>query len=279
MVSIIIPVYNEEGDIEKCLQSLSEQTYKDMEIIVVDDGSSDKTLGVLAHCKLKIVNFKLLQEKHQGAGAARNLGAKHAKGEILVFVDADMTFDKTFIANLVKPIEQGKTIGTFSKDEYLMNKENVWAGYWNINRGLPATKMHPENYPDTQRVFRAILKREFERAGGFNERAGYADDWTLSEKLGVEATAAPQAVFYHKNPGTLADVFIQSKWMAKRKYKLGPIGFLVALIRTSLPVSLVVGLVKSAAIFNFQFLIFKVVSDLGQFVGVLEFTILGKVSK
>lgn len=277
MVSIIISTYNEESDIEKCLESLSQQTYKEMEIIVVDDGSRDNTVQKLQNSKTP--KLQILKQNHKGAGAARNTGAREAKGDILVFVDADMTFGKDFIAKLVEPIEKGDAIGTFSKDEYLMNKDNIWAKCWNINRGFPPDKMHPDNYPDTQKVFRAILKSEFEKAGGFNEKAGYNDDWTLSEKLGKEAVVASGAIFYHKNPGNLSEVYVQSKWMAKRRYRMGPLGYLIGLARTSFPVSLVAGLVKSAEIFNFQFFIFKLVSDFGQFVGILQYSLGGKVAK
>lgn len=275
-VSVVIPVYNEADVIEECLESLRRQSYKNLEIIVVDDGSSDATLQKLKASKTP--KLQVLAQPHLGAGAARNFGASKAKGEILVFVDADMTFAPDFIRNLVKPIEEGKAIGTFSKEEYLANKDNIWAVCWNLNRGLPKDRMHPQNYSDHQPVFRAILKTEFERAGGFNEKAGYTDDWTLSEKLGVKAVAAPGAVFYHKNPASLREVFSQSKWMAKRRYKWGVIGYILALARVSFPASLFIGFIKSIAIFNLRFLIFKIVSDFGQFIGILEY-LKGKVTK
>ncbi len=271
-VSVIIPTFNEEKNIRDCLESLSNQSYKDLEIIVVDDGSTDKTVD-------KLIVETLLKQEHLGAGAARNLGARHAKGEILVFVDADMTFDKNFIEKLIEPIVKGETIGTFSKDEYLANKDNVWARCWNINRGLSQTKMHTDHYPDKQKVFRAILTKEFGKAGGFDERAGYVDDWSLSDKLGVEATSATGAIFYHKNPETLSEVFVQSKWMAKRKYKLGYLGFLIALVRVSFPVSIILGIVIGIKENIFEYIVFKVVSDFGQFVGVLEYSLGGKVFK
>lgn len=273
-VSVIIPVFNEEDSVGECLASLGEQSYKDMEIIVVDDGSSDRTLDIVK----SFDGVKIFTQGHGGAGAARNLGSEYARGEILVFVDADMTFDRDFIKNLINPI--GRTIiGTFSKEERLANKDNIWAMCWNLNRGLPPTKMHPINYPDYQKVFRAILKSEFKRAGGFNEKGGYTDDYTLSEKLKTMAVAAPGAVFYHKNPDSLAEVFVQSRWMAKRKYKLGILGYLAALLRVNIVTSVIVGLILSVFYFTPQFFVFKLVSDFGQFVGVLEYAIWGKVSK
>lgn len=260
-VSVIIPTYNEKDVLQKCLDSLSKQTYKDIEIIVVDDGSTDGTSDKLL----------TLKQNHLGAGSARNLGAKNAKGEILAFVDADMTFETNFIENLVKPILNKKTNGTFSKDEFVSNWDNYWARCWNINEGWEDKRRHSNNYPDHQPVFRAILKSEFARVGGFTN-GGYDDDWSLSKKLGYEAVSAPNAIFYHKNPDNLVEIFNHAKWVGKRKYKLGVIGYVVALIRSSLPVSIVVGLYK-------KILIFKIIYDLGIFVGVIEYLLTGKSSK
>ncbi|MBI3397550.1 glycosyltransferase [Candidatus Woesebacteria bacterium] len=279
MISIIIPTYNEEKVIENCLKSLSGQSYKDFEIIIVDDGSVDSTSTIVKNLKSRIINLKLFEQVHKGAGSARNLGAKHSKGKILVFVDADMTFDMDFIKKLVEPIEKGTTTGTFSNEEYLENKENVWAGSWNFNKGLPISKMHPDKYPNSQKVFRAILKSEFDKVGGFDEKAGYADDWSLSEKLGVQAVVAPGAIFYHKNPESLAEVFNQSRWVSKRKYKLGLIGVFVSLVRVSFPVSLILGIAGYIQTARPDYIIFKIVSDFGQFLGILEYSIMGRVKK
>src|SRR5258708_18820639 len=202
---------------------------------------------------------------------ARNLGAKHAKGKILIFVDADMTYDPNFLRKLIEPITQKKTNGTFSKEEYVNNWDNIWARAWNINENLPAKRRLPVDYPDHQKVFRAILKSEFDRVGGF-DKGGYTDDYTLSTKLGYEALVAPDAIYYHKNPETLKEIFEQAKWVAKRNYKLGFLGVIIALIRSSLPVSIIVGLRR-------KILVFKVVYDFGIFVGILEMVITHKTSK
>src|SRR3989344_1367122 len=198
-VTVIIPTYNEEDVIGDCLESLSKQTYHDFEIIVVDDGSTDKTIEVLQKFQIPNSKFQILRQKHGGPGAARNLGAGRASGEVLVFVDADMTFDKNFLKNLVKPILSGKTKGTFSKYEYVSNWENVWARCWNINQNWEERRRHPKYYPDKQKVFRAILKSEFDKVGGFTP-GGYTDDYSLYEKLGYMAVSAQGAIFYHKNP-------------------------------------------------------------------------------
>lgn len=277
-ISVIIPTYNEEAVISDCILSLSKQTYPDFEIIVVDDGSSDKTLQILSGLRAKFKNLKVLRQNHKGPGAARNFGAKRAKGEILVFVDADMTFDKDFLNNLTFPIRNGKTKGTFSKEEFVSNWENVWARCWNINEGWEEKRRHPKDYPDFQPVFRAILKEEFDRVGGFTP-GGYDDDWSLSNKLGYKASVAKGAIFYHKNPSSLAEVFGHSKWVGKRKYKMGMLGLLLALIRSSFPVSLVIGFYKAVKSKEVRFLFFKLVYDLGIFIGILEMIFGGKKSK
>lgn len=267
-VSVIIPTYNEEKDILSCLKSLNKQSFRNFEVIVVDDGSTDNTLKKLRSAKSN--KLKILTQKHLGAGAGRNKGVSRATGKILVFVDADMTFHKNFLKNLIKPIVQGKSNGTFSKNEIVSNWHNVWAKCWNINEGWEPRKRHPKIYPTTQEVFRAILKSEFDRVGGFTP-GGYNDDWSLYEKLGYKATSTKGAIFYHKNPDNLKEVFEQARWVGKRKYKFGIIGYIFALVRASFPVSLIVGFYKSVVNWRIQFMIFKIVYDFGAFLGIISY--------
>jgi glycosyltransferase involved in cell wall biosynthesis len=235
-------------------------------------------LDILENLGKTIPNFKFTKQRHLGAGAARNVGVKLAKGEILVFVDADMTFDEDFLKNLIEPIVKGEEKGTFSKEEYVSNWDNIWARCWNINENWEPKHRHPANYPNHQPVFRGILKSEFNRVGGFTP-GGYDDDWSLCKKLGYEAVNAPRAIFYHQNPGTISEVFSHTKWVGKRTYKFGKLGMIVGLLRSFFPVSLVVGLWKSIASGTPAFIVFKVVYDFGIFVGILEFLLKGKRTK
>lgn len=266
LVSIIIPAYNEEASIGDCLNSLVSQSYRPREIIVVDDGSFDKTKNVVQ----KFGKVKLLTQNHQGPGPARNLGAKHARGEILVFVDADMTFDKNFLKELTKPIRDGKVIGTFSKEEFVVNKDNVWARCWSINRGWSEDRMHPSDYPEEQEVFRAILKKEFDKVGGFDP-IGYTDDWTLSRKLGVKAKAAQGAIFYHRNPKDFVEIWSQARWIGKNEFIAGSfVRQIWSLWVYGFPNSLFKAV--RTAIFKKrpEFLIFKPFYDLAIFISVLK---------
>lgn len=264
LVSVIIPSYNEEKNIEDCIKSMLDQSYKNLELILVDDGSTDKTKEII-----KKFPVTLLEQKHQGPGNARNYGAREAKGEILVFMDADMTFSKDFLEDLMSPLIKGEYKGTFSKEEYVSNWENVWARSWNINQNWPKGKMIPEDYPDEGQDFRAILKSEFLRVGGFNS-TGYTDTWTLSQKLGYKPHSVKGAKYFHENPDNLREVFLQAKWSSKREYKLGFLGRIIALVRFSFPISLIKGIYKSLKFHEPLFIIFKVVYDLGAFFGILE---------
>lgn len=278
LVSIIIPVYNEGKVIGECLKSLANQSYKPIEIILVDDGSTDRTLDIIGNWKLersrslsRSGNLALLKQSHKGPGSARNLGASKAKGKILVFVDADMTFDKDFIKDLVKPIFDGKTIGTFSKNEMNANHENIWSTCWQINRGWPIDRLIPLDYPNEAPVFRAILKKEFDKVGGFDTTGEYTDDWSLSRKLGVKSTAVGGAIYYHSNPGTLTEVWRQARWIGKNEFVSGNLPRRIkSLILYSLPISSLIGAYKSFFSFNLNFLIFKFVYDLAVWTSVIK---------
>ena len=277
-VSIIIPVYNEEKVIKECLESLIKQLFRNFEVIIVDDGSTDKTLDIVNKINLKGLKLSIYKQNHQGPGVARNLGAKHSKGEILVFVDSDMTFDKYFLEKLIRPIIEEKSKGTFSREEYVSNWDNVWARCWNINEGWEEKKRHSKNYPDTQPVFRAILKSEFNKVNGFTP-GGYNDDWSLSQKLKYPATLAPKAIFYHKNPSFLKEIFFQAKWIGKREYKFGFIGKIISLLRASFPVSIIIGFYKLFLSGEVGFPVFKLVYDFGIFNGILEMSLKGVKTK
>jgi len=93
-VSIIVPMYNAERYIKEAISSLVNQTYKNIEIIVVDDGSTDNSSKIVKEFMAKDSRIKLLTQENSGVSKARNLGLQHATGDIIQFMDADDTFDK-----------------------------------------------------------------------------------------------------------------------------------------------------------------------------------------
>ena len=100
LISIIVPVYNVEKYIDKCLKSLVNQTLKNIEIIVVNDGSKDKTQNIVERYKKENSNIILINPTNKGVAAARNIGLKIANGEYIGFVDSDDYVDKNMFKNM-----------------------------------------------------------------------------------------------------------------------------------------------------------------------------------
>lgn len=268
----ILAVYNGAATIRQALDTLLTQSVP-VEIIVVDDGSTDTTLKLLKEYK----QVTVLKQDHQGPALARNLGAQKASTDILLFVDADMSFDEDYVKELIAPIKRAEVIGTYTTEERVGNWNNVWARCWNIEEGWENKKRFPKNPPKFGTDFRAILKSEFERVGGF-DNTGYTDTWSLFHKL-RKRPLATHAICYHSNPCSLKSVYSQAKWVAKRPYKLGIIGSLYALVRSSFPLSILIGVFKAIFYKVPYFVIFKLVYDFGRFIGILEMMFTGKLSK
>lgn len=106
IVSVIIPVYNQEKYLEECLKSVCQQTLQNLEIICIDDGSTDSSLSILKRYQSKDSRITVLSQKNGGAGTARNLGMKLATGTYLSFLDSDDRFEPTMLEKMVKSIEQ-----------------------------------------------------------------------------------------------------------------------------------------------------------------------------
>lgn len=107
-VSIIVPAYNESLRIRKCIDSLLNQTYKDIEILVIDDGSTDNTVSILN--EYNDDRLKVISKTNGGQGSARNLGIKKANGEYLMFVDSDDYVSETIVEKLLKNTDKDTDI-------------------------------------------------------------------------------------------------------------------------------------------------------------------------
>lgn len=101
-VSVIVPVYNGKKYINKCINSILRQTFKDIEIILVDDGSTDNTLNILKEYEKRFQNVKVISSINLGAGGARNIGLDASHGEYILFVDADDFLREDMIEVLYK---------------------------------------------------------------------------------------------------------------------------------------------------------------------------------
>ena len=102
LVSIIIPVLNGETRIKKCLESIINQDYKNVEIIVVDNGSQDSTINIVNDLQKKDTRIKQYLCKEKGVSNARNFGIQKASGDYIMFVDADDTIDKDMVTLMLK---------------------------------------------------------------------------------------------------------------------------------------------------------------------------------
>jgi glycosyltransferase involved in cell wall biosynthesis len=139
-VSIIVPIYNAESHLVRCLDSLVNQTLKEIEIIAVDDGSSDGSVGIITAYQERFPGRILLaRQENSGTGAARNNGIEHAEGEYIGFVDAD---------DYVEP--------DMYEDMYLMakklNADMVECNYLKEYRNKTKIK-RIKNYTDTDKLF------------------------------------------------------------------------------------------------------------------------------
>lgn len=101
LVSIIVPLYNKEKYIDRCICSILEQTYKNFEILVIDDGSTDNSLKILKE-RFKDERIKIFEKENGGASSARNLGIANCKGDKVLFIDADDYIDEDYIEQLIK---------------------------------------------------------------------------------------------------------------------------------------------------------------------------------
>ena len=118
-VSVIIPVYNAENYLQQCLDSVANQTLQDIEIICVNDGSTDRSLEILRSFEKKDNRFIILTQENQGAAVARNEGLSIAKGEFISVLDADDFFDPNMLkAAYNRLVETNSEIAIFKVQLY-----------------------------------------------------------------------------------------------------------------------------------------------------------------
>lgn len=181
MISIIIPCYNSEKSIQKCLESIFQSKYQPFEVIVVDDTSTDASIEIFQKYPVKVISLSA----NKGCAFARNKGAKEAKGEILFFVDSDVLLEADTINKVVETFTQrpeiSATFGSYSK-------ECIASNFFSVYKNLLHYYTHQtssENATSFWTGCGAIKKAVFERFGGFDTTLNYfpIEDIALGYKI------------------------------------------------------------------------------------------------
>lgn len=176
-VSVIIPAYNQADFLGLTLQSVLSQTYKDFECIIIDDGSTDNTRGVLDDYHDKRIRY--LYQDNKGLASARNTGIKNASGKYLHFLDSDDLIYPYFLERMVEIIDSDNKVDILLCAWELIDEEGkVISGkigppeIGNLIEDLILQNLFP--------VHAAITRRElFENLGSFDEKLSALEDWDL----------------------------------------------------------------------------------------------------
>jgi len=190
LISVIIPVYNCEAYIDKCIHSVLNQTYENVEVIVVDDGSTDDTSYIIEKHNEFV---KCIRQNNLGPSAARNRGVKVSSGKYIAFLDADDMWNKWKLEDQIKCFGLGDKVGmVFSNMEISKSGkilEQNWIERMNADRFLTQCgivndvykKLVSENFIPTCSV---LLSREcFDDVQGFDETLKVGEDWNLWLKI------------------------------------------------------------------------------------------------
>ncbi len=140
-VSIVVPIYNVEEYLPRCLDSIANQTFTDIEIICVDDGSPDNSIDILHEYKSRDSRIRIIQQENMGLSGARNTGIKHAIGEYIMFVDSDDYIDLDTVDEMYKRAIEGDLdavicgVASFNENGYStesmsnLNEKEILTGY------------------------------------------------------------------------------------------------------------------------------------------------------
>ena len=183
-VSVIIPVYNSESFISNTLDSLSNQIFPldDMEVLMIDDGSTDQSANVCRKYADKYPSFKLIQKENGGVSSARNVGIKHATGKYIMFLDADDTYSNETVKNVYAFFEKHYDdidVTTFFLERYKlpeMEKLPAHMRYTVLNHTGVYDLNEDDNIYIVQTTMNICIKNQLEGNILFDEKLGSAED-------------------------------------------------------------------------------------------------------
>ncbi|MDE4078787.1 glycosyltransferase family 2 protein [Methanosphaera sp. Vir-13MRS] len=157
-ISVIIPIFNTRKFLNKCLDSLLNQSLTDIEIICVDDGSTDNSLKILKSYANKDDRVKVLTRENNGAGAARNLGLKYVNGKYILFVDSDDWFEEDGLKLLYDKAEQlNVDLLLFDSIEHKINNQVTERKYFNKNEDDFSNLVFDYHYKNNKLVMNSFF--------------------------------------------------------------------------------------------------------------------------
>jgi glycosyltransferase involved in cell wall biosynthesis len=178
-VSVIIPVYNRDGWIGDCIDSVLSQTYENFELIVVDDGSTDSTQDIFKKYRENNENIKVLFQQNKGVSSARNLGIKAAEGEYIAFLDSDDIWKS-------EKLETQISYFNLTPGAYVCQTDEVWIRNGKrVNPGKRHKKPSGDIFIDSLSLClvspsAVMMKKDFfEKAGLFDEEMTACEDYDL----------------------------------------------------------------------------------------------------
>jgi len=192
-VSVIMPCYNDGKYIEEAVESVFAQTYKNIELIVIDDGSDEQeTIDILNRLGDRIV---LLKTNHLRPAGARNYGITRATGKYILPVDSDDKIDSTYVAKAVEILEKNQNIGVVYCEADLFGEKS---GKWD----LPSYSFDKMLLDNVVFVTALFYREGWEKVGGFNAHmlAGMEDYdfWLAILALGKEIYQIPEILFHYR---------------------------------------------------------------------------------
>lgn len=205
LVSIIVTTRNEEAVIERFLKSVLAQSYRKIELILVDNNSSDNTK------KIARKYTKLVFNKGPERSAQRNFGALKSNGEYLMFLDADMELTKKVVESCVKVIQKSAKTGMIVIPEY-----SVATRFWEKVKAYERSFYN--DFGDAEiEAARFFKTKLFNQVGGYDESITGPEDWDLPERLrqtGFKTIRIKQSIYHHER--------IASVWdLGRKKYYYG----------------------------------------------------------
>jgi len=214
-VSIIVITFNAKDELKECLESLENQDYSNKEIIIVNDASTDGTLGFLQQYQNQTtMEMTVITNKtNLGVAGSRNVGIQHATGEIIAFTDADCTADHRWVSELVKGYYH-QTIGAVGGSISDKRITNIWELSDKGHDFVASAEGFVSYIQGCNMSFEAKVLRKFM----FNDEIKYGyEEALLCDYLigaGYKVYYRPQAVVHHKRRSHLRSLL-------KRKYLLG----------------------------------------------------------